>query len=116
MPPAATALCPQLKADKEAAIELLSECGGRWAYVQLLLDISLHRLVYHALDLRSLRSDGDCILGSARARWSLAGFAGFGAAGADVLAFWACISQQKGFGCIATPHVLALLLFGAQGQ
>ena len=45
MPPAATALCPQLKADKEAAIELLSECGGRWAYVQLLLDISSSLIV-----------------------------------------------------------------------
>ncbi|CAE7657987.1 hypothetical protein AK812_SmicGene32674 [Symbiodinium microadriaticum] len=60
MPPAATALCPQLKADKEAAIELLSECGGRWAYVQLLLDISLHRLVYHALDLRPMMSSEQC--------------------------------------------------------
>ena len=40
MPPAATALFPHSKADKEAAIELLSECGGTWAYVQLVLDIS----------------------------------------------------------------------------
>ncbi|CAE7776653.1 unnamed protein product [Symbiodinium sp. CCMP2592] len=40
MPPVATALFPHSKADKEAAVELLSECGGTWAYVQLVLDIS----------------------------------------------------------------------------
>ena len=60
----------------------------------LLAHRSMHRLVYHALDLRiSFRSDGDYVLGATARAMSFSDVAELGAAGADVLAFWAGIAQ-----------------------